>query len=105
MGTAEVMADRWRAGGRRGRRSFADKVRRLFDDPALHARLRAQASAKAADWSVEATTARLLELGGSCTAAPPVIATPPSSPFDHPRSAGTRRDVNRPSRQIPAPSK
>ena len=70
MGTAEVMADR--RGGLVAAEDvgdFADKVRRLFDDPALHARLRAQASAKAAGWSVEATTARLLELYGSCTAA------------------------------------
>ena len=47
MGTAEVMADR--RGGLVATEDvgdFADKVRRLFDDPALHARLRAQASAK-----------------------------------------------------------
>ena len=70
MGTAEVMADR--RGGLVATEDvddFADKVCRLFDDPALHARLRAQAAAKAAGWSVRATTARLLEVYEGCTAA------------------------------------
>jgi glycosyltransferase involved in cell wall biosynthesis len=63
MGTAEVMADR--RGGLVAQDDvddFADKVRRLLDQPELAARLQAEATAKAAEWSAPATAERLLEL-------------------------------------------
>jgi glycosyltransferase involved in cell wall biosynthesis len=63
LGTAEVMADH--RGGLVAHDDvddFADKVRRLLDQPDLAARLQAEAVAKAAEWSAPATTERLLAL-------------------------------------------
>ncbi len=70
LGTAEVMAD-----GRSGLVAaeqiddFAAKVCRVLDDAELHARLRREAVAKAAEWSAPATTERLLRLYAAQTSA------------------------------------
>ena len=70
MGTAEVMADR-RGGLVAQERldDFAEKVRQLFDDAALAARLREEAIEKAAEWSAPATAERLAALYAQCVEA------------------------------------
>jgi glycosyltransferase involved in cell wall biosynthesis len=66
MGVAELMAD-----GRGGLAvppndldGFVRAVRRLLDDRALHAAKSAEARAKAAQWSIAATTRRVIECYG-----------------------------------------
>jgi glycosyltransferase involved in cell wall biosynthesis len=62
MGVAELMAD-----GRGGLTAqpgdlggFVERVRRLLDDRALHAATAAEGRRKAGEWSIEATTQRVL---------------------------------------------